>query len=181
MPLPITTLRYTRHPYAPTHPVLRKLVEGRRFAYPDPPALPEYRVSSASPFSAVGIDYTGLLLVKNSTGPTKVYVALFSCCVTRAIHLEVAEDCSKEQFMLLFRRFCARRSIPTTVVTDNASCFLSVEDEITQLLDEPEVKAYLNSNGIRWIHIPGRSPAWSGFYERMVGIMKTCLKKAYPV
>ncbi len=84
--------------------------------------------------------------MKTSTGQTKVYVALFSCCLTRAIHFEVVEDCSKEQFSLLCRRFCAMISIPTTIVTDNASCFLSGEDEITQLLDEPEVKAYLNSN-----------------------------------
>ena len=37
-----------------------------------------------------------------------IYIAVWACCITRAVHLT---DPSAEQFLLSFRRFCARRSV----------------------------------------------------------------------
>ena len=48
------------------------------------------------------MDYAGSLCVKSSTGnrsPMKVYVALFTGAVVRAVHLEVAEDLLSESFI----------------------------------------------------------------------------------
>ena len=70
------------------------------------PPLPLSRVSEGQAFSTTGVDYAGPLYVKNSTGDrssTKVYIALFTCTVVRAIHLEVAEDLSSESFILNVR------------------------------------------------------------------------------
>ena len=116
-------------------------------------------------------------MVKTSSGIAKRYIALFGCCATRAIHLEVAEDLSTESFILLFRRFCARRSTPSTVVSDNATCFLSGKREIEEILEDEDVKAHMSSHSVRWINIPGQSPAWGGQYERLIGVMKSTLKK----
>ena len=75
--------------------VLRKCVtckkqEGRAFSAPQTAALPEFRVKQVPAFSKVGVDFAGPLYVKAATGGVrKVYIALFSCCVTRAIHLEL--------------------------------------------------------------------------------------------
>lgn len=152
-------------------------VNGRPYGYPLSPALPDYRVNRSPPFSATGIDYTGHLLVKTSTGIEKRYIALFACCVTRAIHLEVAVDLSADHFMMLLRRFSARRSLPTTIVTDNATYFNSARDDLQQILADPQVADYLRKKNIAWINIPGRSPAWGGLYERLIGVMKASLKK----
>ena len=58
-------------------------------------ALPEFRVREAPSFSRVGVDFAGPLYVKSKVGGMeKVYIALFSCCVTRAIHLELVENLS---------------------------------------------------------------------------------------
>ena len=40
-----------------------------------------------------------------------------------------------------------------------------------------DVKVFLRDNYIQWKFILERSPWWGGFYERLVGIMKSCLKK----
>ena len=60
------------------------------------------KISEGQAFSTTGVDYAGPLYVKSSTGDrssTKVYIALFTCAVVRAVHLEVAEDLSSESFI----------------------------------------------------------------------------------
>jgi len=53
---------------------------------PDPPPLPKARVEGPRLFAVTGVDFTGTLYVKNSTGEHKVYICLFICASTRAIH-----------------------------------------------------------------------------------------------
>ena len=102
----------------------RKKQEGRAFSAPQTAALPEFRVKQVPAFSKVGVDFAGPLYVKAATGGVrKVYIALFSCCVTRAIHLELVEDLSAEAFRRVLRRFAARRGMPTLIVSDNAKLF----------------------------------------------------------
>lgn len=76
-----------------------KRLEGKAYGAPRSAALPEFRVKEAPPFSKVGVDFAGPVHVKAPTGGMKkVYIALFSCCVTRALHLELVEDLSAETF-----------------------------------------------------------------------------------
>ena len=87
---------------------------GRPYSAPPASALPEFRVREAPPFSKVGVDFAGPLYVKGRAGHMeKVYVALFSCCVTRAVHLEFVEDMSAVRRCL--RRFSARNGTPGCV------------------------------------------------------------------
>ena len=89
-------------------------VVGKPFPIPDPPPLPEARVQGGPPFNVTGVDFTGAMYVKNegSSGEYKVYICLFTCASTRAVHLEVVTDLSEESFLQAFRRFTARRSLP---------------------------------------------------------------------
>ena len=72
------------------------------------PPLYRERVKEAVPFSHSGIDYFGPMYVKANTGTQKVWICLFTCLVTRAVHLELMQDMSTEQFLLGLRRFVAR-------------------------------------------------------------------------
>ena len=86
-----------------------KKLKGKPYSSPPTAALPEFRVKEAPPFSRVGVDFAGPLYVKSKTGEMeKVYIALFSCCVTRAVRLELVEDLSAAAFRRCFRRFTAR-------------------------------------------------------------------------
>ena len=42
-------------------------IDSKCYRYTDQPALPRYRINTAPPFSAVGIDHTGHLFVKSNT------------------------------------------------------------------------------------------------------------------
>ncbi|GFW24068.1 integrase catalytic domain-containing protein [Trichonephila clavipes] len=71
--------------------------------------LPRDRITQSPPFQVVGIDFTGAILVKDNQGTRKSYVSLFTCAVTRAVHLELVSDMSTKCFLLALRRFLARR------------------------------------------------------------------------
>ena len=51
--------------------------------------LPEGRVAFNRPFGFCGIDHAGPLLAKAQQNPCKVWLALFVCGATRAVHIEV--------------------------------------------------------------------------------------------
>lgn len=73
------------------------------------------RLVQTTPFETIGVDFAGPLYVKGTPPSSKAYIALFSSAVTRALHLELVSDMSAHTFLLAFRRFVARRGIPSIV------------------------------------------------------------------
>ena len=63
--------------------------------------LPTERVTPSPPFTHVGIDFLGPLYIKNAFQEAeKSYVCLFTCCATRAVHLELTRSMTTESFLL---------------------------------------------------------------------------------
>ena len=85
------------------------------------------------PFEVTGIDFTGTLYVRGKEGESKVYIYLFTCAVSGAVHLEVVTDLTVECFLQAFRRFSSRRPLPRLVLSDNGSTFLSAAGELKTL------------------------------------------------
>ena len=54
----------------------------------------------------------------------KTYVALFICCCTRAVHLELVSDYSSAAFLAAFQRFSSRRGRPAHLYNDNGTTFM---------------------------------------------------------
>ena len=97
-------------------------------------SLPEFRVNLAPPFSRVRVDFAGPMYVKGlGKQLKKVYVCLFSCCVTRALHLDLVEGLSTPTFLRCLRKFTGRRGTPTLIVSDNTKTFKGAEEEIRTL------------------------------------------------
>ncbi|XP_035226814.1 uncharacterized protein LOC118199123 [Stegodyphus dumicola] len=82
--------------------------------------LPADRIHEANPFEITGFDFAGPLFTKNGD---KVYICLFTCAVTRAVHLEIVSSLSTEHFLLAFRRFVSRRGVCRTINSDNGQNF----------------------------------------------------------
>ena len=74
-------------------------VSGKSYSRPEPPPLPSVRTKQSRPFEVTGIDFTGALHIKTMDGSSKVYVCLFTCGVSRAVHLEIVTDLSVETFL----------------------------------------------------------------------------------
>ena len=157
--------------------------------------LPEKRFDVTDPqrrrpFYTYGIDFVGPFhpfrskAKQRSTdtraqGSPSVHIAVFSCAVTRAIHLEVVRDLSFEQFELAFSNFKVRRGTPHTIYSDNAKTFkvaqkLAIfQDTVAQKLQEQ----YKTS--IEWIFNASRAPWWGGFFERMMRMIKEKLARNF--
>lgn len=155
-----------------------KKLKGKLYSSPPTAALPEFRVTEAPPFSKVGVDFAGPLYVKSKSGEMeKVYTALFSCCMTRAVHLESVEDLSATAFRRCLRRFSVKNGMPVLIVSDNAKTFQATEKALNELFNHPEVRADLEYMRIEWKFNLERAPWWGGFFERMVASVKDCLRK----
>ena len=110
-----------------------------------------------------------------------MYICLFTCAVVRAIHLELVEDQTTDAFLRAFRRFISRRGVPECIISDNAKTFKAGAQELqtikTQILGTGSSQQFLAHHNITWKFITERAPWWGGFYERLIGLMKRCLKK----
>ena len=150
---------------------------GKPYQAPDPPPLPKMRVQASQPFSTTGVDFTGALYVRDSIGERKVYICLFTCACTRAVHLELVCDLSVDSFLLAFCRFVSRKSLPTLMVSDNASTYLAAAEEIKELFESVDLREALGRQHVTWSFIPKRAPWYGGFWERLVGLTKQAIKK----
>ncbi|GFW18891.1 integrase catalytic domain-containing protein [Trichonephila clavipes] len=68
----------------------------------EPTPLPADLVENFTVFEVIGIDLDGPLFLKNGE---KVWVALFTCAMYRAIHLELVPSLSTDSFLLALRQF----------------------------------------------------------------------------
>ena len=158
--------------------VVCRRIEGQPFKSHPPPSLPEFRVTQSRPFQFVVVDFAGPLYVKTSdvTLKPKCWLCLFTCCTTRAVHLELVPDLSTTTFMNCFKRFCGRRGIPSKVISDNGKTFKSASRASAQIFDNTEVRTHF-AQRVSWIFNLERAPWWGGFFECLIKSAKRYLKK----
>ena len=128
--------------------------------------LPSSRTHPSRPFSHTGVDLRGPLFVKGAERHqvSKLYFAVFTCAVTRALHLELVSSQTTADFIKAYHRFSARRGKPLSLLSDNAKNFKGAAK-------------ILAVEGVAWRFIVERAPWWGGFWERMVGLTKFALRR----
>ena len=160
------------------HCVICRKHGGRPYATPESVSLPKVRVQDVSPFTITGVDFTEALYVKQCNGEeSKVYICLLTCATSRAVHLEVVTDLSVPTFLLAFRRFAARRSLPQIMMSDNTSTYLSAVEELKEILSSKELETSIGRCGVTWKFIPKWAPWYGGYWERLIGLTKAALKR----
>ena len=129
-------------------------LEGLPYSYTDSVDLPSDRVSEDPPFAHTGIDFAGPVYVRymvtSNVSELKAYICLFTCASTRAIHLELTNSLSADQFLLAFYRFASCRGLPTSLWSDNAKTFKSSSREIQRIYYSPKVQGYLSGKRVEW-------------------------------
>lgn len=151
-------------------------------------SLPPARVRPTSrPFVHVGVDYCGPFDVRASKGrgitSYKAYIAVFVCLTVKAVHIELVDGLTTDAFLAAFRRFVARRGLPSDVYSDNGTNFLGAANELERqfqrITQENEINAAerLTTDNIRWHFIPPASPHMGGIWERSVRSVKHHLRR----
>ena len=156
-----------------------RCLEGRPYSSIPSPPLPDFRVKQSRPFSCTGVDFAGPMYVKDhdTTGGEKTWLCLYTCCSTRAVHLELVIGLSAVTFIQCFKRFTARRGIPSLMVSDNAKTFKSAAHLIQKVLESPEVAKAFTQLQVKWKFNLEKAPWHGGLFERLIKSAKRCIKK----
>ncbi|XP_062537690.1 uncharacterized protein LOC134206018 [Armigeres subalbatus] len=149
--------------------------------------LPTERVTPCPPFLRVGVDYCGPFNVAyhhRRNRPTKVFVAVYICLVTKAVHLELAADLSAQGFIATLKRFTARRGEPEIIMCDNGRNFVGARrrlEELHRLFSDQQFQSTVTRHStdeqIVFRFIPPRSPNFGGLWESAVKSFKLLLKR----
>ena len=114
--------------------------------------LPQLRLAPFTPpFHHTACDYFGPFIVKigrNKT--TKHYGVVFTCLNTRAVHLELAVDCSTMEFLQVLRRFFSIRGQPAVMISDNGTQFVGAERELREMVtgwDKKQLQEFCAETG----------------------------------
>ena len=152
------------------HCVIRKKAQGKTMKGSETPILPDYRLYSDFAFANTGVDFAGPFYIKNIYSDTntlhKAYLLLFTCAVTRNVHLELTPSMGVPSVICALKQFFARRGYVKKFISDNFSTFKS-----------SELSKFLRDKLINWKFILPLSPWWEGFYERLIRIIKGTLRK----
>ena len=141
--------------------------------------LPEERLTpNQPPFSRVGVDCFGPFFVKQGRSKLKRYGVLFTCLVTRAVHIEVAHSLDTSSFINCLRRFVARRGQVSEIRSDNGSNFVGAERELTQAINnwnKSRINDFLVQRNVKWNFNVPRASHHGGVWERLIRSIRKVL------
>ena len=146
--------------------------------------LPAERVTPSRPFSQCGLDFAGPIITKiPGMNGQKRYVAVFVCFVTKAVHLELVSNLTKEACIMALKRLSSRRGTPAKIYSDNGLNFIGARNDLIKLKeiltgrDDNSIFSYANQKGSEWVTIPSRAPHFGGLWEAAVKAMKRHLRR----
>ncbi|GFX18132.1 integrase catalytic domain-containing protein [Trichonephila clavipes] len=135
--------------------------------------LPQDRLKDTAVFEIIGLDLAGPLFLKNGE---KNWILILTCAVYRAIHLELLTSVSTESVLLGLSRFIPRRGRPSAIYSDNGTNFKGAY-RLYQKVNFEKFNNVETLNQISWKFIPPQAPWWGGFWERLIGFVKSTLRK----
>ena len=99
--------------------------------------LPKERTTTTAPFYHCGIDIMGHFYVKmNGRANHKVYVAVFTCFESRAVHAEVIFKLDADSAINAITRFNARRPGMNQMYSDRGTNFIAANSILTKEFEE---------------------------------------------
>jgi hypothetical protein len=99
--------------------------------------LPEARLSpNTKPFTHTGVDLFGPLQVTINRHREKRYGVIFVCMVTRAVHIELAQNLSCDAVIVCLRSFLFCRGPCAHIYSDNGTNFVGAVREMRTTIDE---------------------------------------------
>ena len=82
--------------------------------------LPRERSEGSMPFNVVKLDFAGLNLYRGKGKvENKGYIILYTCALTRGLHLEFLKKMNCDEFLKSLKRFIGDRGRPAQFMPDN--------------------------------------------------------------
>ena len=141
--------------------------------------LPSCRLKDDNPpFTFIGVDLFGPILVRQGRSDLKRYGCIFTCLTVRAVHLEMMNGLDTDSFMNAFQRFISRRGKPREIWCDNGTNFVGAERELRRSLkawNSHAIHEFLLQRDIEWQFNPPRASHMGGVWERMIRSVRKVL------
>ncbi|XP_055543571.1 uncharacterized protein LOC129729114 [Wyeomyia smithii] len=163
-------------------------------AAPRPPPmgdLPAARLAAFTrPFSFIGIDYFGPMLVVIGRRTEKRRGVLITCLTIRAVYIEIAHSLDANSCIMALRNFMARRGVPIQIFSDRGTNFTAASKEVKaaqneleaalKAMDQAKVIREITSPETEWKFLPPASPHMGGAWERLIQSVKKNLAAMQP-
>ncbi|XP_062588283.1 uncharacterized protein LOC134249947 [Saccostrea cucullata] len=141
--------------------------------------LPEERLKADEPpFTRLGMDFFGPFEVKQGRSTLKRYGVIFTCLVTRAIHLELAFSLDTDSCINAIRRFIARRGIPAFIRSDNGTNLVGAAKEMSEEIQRwnlHQIHEFMLQKKIQWEFNPPAASHFGGVWERLIRSVRKVL------
>ena len=101
--------------------------------------LPEVRLSlPLQAFSKAAVEFGGTFVTIQGRGKKRMkrYICLFTCLLTRAVHIEMAYGLETSSFLNAFYRTTNRHGLPKEMVSDTGSNLIGADQELKKNLLE---------------------------------------------
>ncbi|XP_068213675.1 uncharacterized protein [Palaemon carinicauda] len=136
--------------------------------------LPEDRLEPSPPFTNVGVDAFGPWTIDSRRtcggyANSKRWAILFSCLVTRAVHIELIEEMSSSAFINAVRRFISLRGNVKIFRSDRGANYIGAVDKLridSINVEEGPFRKFLYNSGTTWIFNPPHSSHMGAAWER---------------
>ena len=147
--------------------------------------LPDILQVPAAPFTNIGIDLLGPLVVKsmvNKRATMKVWVVLFVCLNVKAVSMELSPGYSTADFLLAYDAHVSQRGLPSYVHSDRGSQLISAHKEV---ISEPHnydwdlISSSTAAQGTTWHFTPSGGQWRNGSTEAFVKKFKMSFSHLY--
>ena len=122
------------------------------YVAPPPSPLPVLRVKEDPAFTYTGVDFAGPLFIRTNGAncSDKIWICLFTCLVTRAVHPDIVTDMSSEIFISCLKRFAAHKGLPHRFLSDNSKTFKAASKYLKSVFKDDTVRDHLANRHSSW-------------------------------
>ena len=101
-------------------------------------------------FQIIGTDFAGPIYYRTKTKKeSKAYILIFSCSVSRAVHLELIPNTTTKELVKCSKRLIARRGKPSTIYSDNAKSFQAAAKWLKQIIKSEQLHEHLTKENTK--------------------------------
>ena len=145
--------------------------------------LPSDRLEDTPPFQSTGLDCFGPFYInkgkatRNSPATIKIWVVIFVCLPSRAIHLEPIDGLDTASFINALSRFSSIRGTARFIRSDRGTNFVGACNELAGI-NLGKVSSTLGEKNITWVMNSPHSSHHGGIWERRIGSVRRVLEGA---
>ena len=145
--------------------------------------LPKERVLPTPAWTYTSIDLFGPLehvdMVRKRM-KEKCWGVIFTCMVSRAVHLDLTQGYDTDALLQAIRRFMSLRGCPKELLSDHGSQMIACHKELAvmlELVDWSFVDGWCSRRGITWKFVPPQGQHMNGVTESLIRVTKDQLKQ----